>query len=258
MKTRNVWMGTALLLSALLLSACGGDSGGTTPAPAPAPTPAPTPPPPPPSEPEPEIPTATYIINAVAEESYSSNPQFQTFGFKPFPQGAGGVDPIAVLAHPAGIAPWEDGGMASPGLKTLAETGDSAALIAEGEEMGFSVIASSFGEIAGLVVATILNPDNVEGITISQDQPCLTYVQRLEPSPDWFIVVTGVCAVDDEGNWIDELPLAVLMYDAGTAEGEPYMDATGPTSPQQSIRRVELPPWDANAVTTLTVTRLQE
>ena len=121
----------AAFAAALLIASCGGDSGGTTPAPAPAPAPAPTPPPPPP-EPEPEVEMATYIVNAIPQESYSSNPQFQAFGFKPFPEGAGGVDAIALLAHPADMAPWEVGGVASEGLKMLAETGDSAALIGEG------------------------------------------------------------------------------------------------------------------------------
>ena len=249
----------AVFAAALLIASCGGDSGGTTPAPAPAPAPAPTPPPPPPEpEPEPEVEMATYIVNAIPQESYSSNPQFQAFGFKPFPEGAGGVDAIALLAHPADMAPWEVGGVASEGLKMLAETGDSAALIGAGEAMGFTVVASSFNDIAGLVLATILNPANTEGITISKDQPCLSYAQRLDPSSDWFMGFAGVCAVDEDGNWIDDVALAALMYDAGTAEGEPYMNATAPTDPQQPISKVELPPWDENAVTTITATRQQQ
>ena len=68
----------------------------------------------------------------------------------------------------------------------------------------------------------------------------------------------SVCAVDEDGNWLDEVALTANMYDAGTADGEPYMSATGPTDPQQAISRVELPPWDENAVTTITAKRKME
>ena len=247
----------AVFAAALLLASCGGDSGGTSPAPAPAPAPAPTPPPPPP-EPEPGVEMATYIVNAVPQESYSSNLQFQALGFKPFPGGAGGVEAIALLAHPADMAPWEVGGIASDGLKMLAETGDSAALIGEGEAMGFNVIASSFNDIAGLVVAALLDPNTSEGITVSLDQPCLSYAQRLDPSSDWFMGFASVCAVDEDGNWLEELALTANMFDAGTAEGEPYMAASGPTNPQQPISKVESTPWDENAVTTIRATRKAE
>ena len=248
----------AVFAAALLLVSCGGDSGSTPAALAPAPAPAPAPTPPPPT-PEPEAPEmVTYIVEAQATESYSNNPQFQLFGFKPFPEGAGGVDAIALLAHPADMAPWEVGGIASAGLKTLAETGESAALIDEGGAMGFTTVASSFNDIAGLVLAALLNPATSEGITVSLDQPCLSYAQRLDPSSDWFIGFASVCTVDEAGNWLDELALTASMYDAGTAEGEPYAGATGPTAPQQPISKVELPPWDENAVTTITARRKME
>ena len=197
----------------------------------------------------------TLSPTSIPQESYSSNPQFQAFGFKPFPEGAGGVDAIALLAHPADMAPWEVGGVASEGLKMLAETGDSAALIGAGEAMGFTVVASSFNDIAGLVLATILNPANTEGITISKDQPCLSYAQRLDPSSDWFMGFAGVCAVDEDGNWIDDVALAALMYDAGTAEGEPYMNAPRRPTLNNPLARWSCEPWDENAVTTITATR---
>ena len=255
--SRTLRSALAVFAAAFLLASCGGDSGSTPAAPAPAPAPAPTPPPAPP-EPEPGVEMATYIVNASPQESYSSNLQFQALGFKPFPGGAGGVDAIALLAHPADMAPWEVGGIASEGLKMLAETGDSAALISEGEAMGFNVIASTFNDIAGLVVAALLDPNTSEGITVSLDQPCLSYAQRLDPSSDWFMGFATVCAVDEDGNWLEELALTANMYDAGTAEGEPYMGATGPTNPQQPISKVELTPWDENAVTTITATRKAE
>ena len=237
----------AVFAAALLLASCGGDSGGstTTPAPAPAPAPAPTPPPAPPEPEEPEM--ATYDIGFTP--LFSSNPLFQLLGASPFPENAGGAENIAFFAHPVDTMLWEVGGMASAGLKTLAETvgengdGDSSALNAEAEAMGFAIVARSFSEIIAVLGA--------EEITLSHEMPCLSYAQRLNPTPDWFFGFSSACAVDEDGNWVEELSLSIVMYDAGTAEGEPYMEASGGTDPQQPITKVETPPWDTAPVSTI-------
>ena len=78
------------------------------------------------------------------------------------------------------------------------------------------------------------------------------------PSADWFISFANKCAVDEEGNWVDTLDIRAEVYDAGTAEGEPYMDATGPTDPQAPIARVTIPPWDTDAISEITGTRKPE
>lgn len=249
MKTRNIWMGIALLLSSLLLAGCGGDSGGTTPAPAPAPAPAPTPPPPPPEpDPEPEAEMRTYDIQF--RPIYSTNALFLILGAQLYPEGASADSRIAFVAHPRDTMLWEEGGIASEGLKMLAETGASAGLVAEAGDMEFVVLADHFDTIVALLGA--------QEITLSADFPCLTYAQRLMPNADWFFGFANVCALDADGNWVETLDIRVEMYDAGTAEGEAYMEATGPTDPQMPIARVMVPPWDTDAVSEITGTLQSE
>ena len=237
----------AALSAALLFASCGGDSGSTTtPAPAPAPAPAPTPAPTPDPEPEPEeAEMATYDI-ASFEPKYSTDPLFLILGAQLYPEGAASDNRIAFVAHPVDTVLWEPGGMASEGLKMLAETGDPAALLAEAEAMEFLVLASTFDEIKALLGA--------QEITLSSEAPCLSYAQALKPNPDWFFGFSSACAVDEAGDWVEDIELLVTMFDAGTADGEPYMDATGATDPQQPVTSVEIPPWDEDPVTIIKAT----
>ena len=230
----------AVFAAALLLVSCGGDSGSTPAAlaPAPAPAPAPTPPPPTPEPEEAEM--RTYDITNF-EPKYSTDPLFLLLGAQFYPQGASADNRIAFVAHPRDTTLWAVDGMASEGLKMLAETGDPAALTTEAETMDFTVMATTFDEIKAVL--------GTQEITLSEDAPCLSYAQALKPNPDWFFGFASVCALDEDGNWVEDIHLLVNMYDAGTADGEPYMDATGPTDPQQPITKVEIEPWDESPVT---------
>ena len=225
---RILWGVAGVLAAALAIANCGSDSGSTT-APAPAPTPAPTPAP----EPEPAE-MATYTIQYTPV--FSGNPLFQALGAMPFPEGVTALDPLAFFAHPVDTMLWEPGGIATEGLKMLAETGESDAMLAEAMAMEFTVLANNFG-----VITAVLGAGEV---TLSHDAPCLSYAQPLKPNADWFFGFANVCAVDEDGNWLEEVSLQTVMYDAGTAEGDPYMDATGATDPQQPIMKVETPPWN--------------
>lgn len=250
MKTRHIWMGIALLLSVLLLATCGGDSG-TTPAPPPAPAPAPAPAPTPAPEPEPELPeTATYeFTTASITPNYASpGSLLSILGAQPFPEGASSSDEVAFVAHPLGTTLWEVGGMASEGLEHLAYDGHAHDLTDEAEAMGWMVIAEDFSTVQALLAAGELE--------LSAEFPCLSYAQQLDPSPDWFIGF-NVCAIhDDNGelHWEETLEVRAEMYDAGVRDGEPYMDHTGTTDPQEPITRLMLPPWDTDAVLELTAT----
>ena len=252
MKTRTIWLGAALLFSALFLATCGGDSGGTTPAPAPAPPPAPAPAPEPEPEPEPEAEMRTYTI--VYKPNYSDNPLFLQLGAVPYPvEGTEAENEIAFVAHPLDTVLWEEGGMASEGLLHLAWDGHGHDLADEAEEMGWDVLAESFDEIIALLGA--------QEITLSSEFPCISYAQKLSPSPDWFIGFNA-CAIDADGNWMETLSVRAEVYDAGVVDGEPYMAVGGteetgpdtPTDPQEPISRVMTPPWDTDAVSEITGT----
>ena len=58
------------------------------------------------------------------------------------------------------------------------------------------------------------------------------------PSPDWFVGVSGLSLVDDEGKWIPELAVDLFPYDAGTKNGTRFSLGGVDTSPRGTIRRI--------------------
>ena len=204
---------------------------------------------------EPEAETRTYDIEY--HPNYSASPLLQLLGAQPFPEEASGDHRVALIRFPRNttfFAPAPPsrrpqrglGLVASEGLRMLAETGNPAGLLWEADFFGSSPLASTFDEITALLSAG--------EITLSEDFPCLSYFQRLIPSADWFIGFHLACAVDGNGDWLDEIEIRLEMWDAGTAEGEPYGEKIGPTNPQEPISRVMRPPWDTDAVAEISMT----
>ena len=240
-------LGIASILVAFGLASffagCGEDSSTpAAPAPAPAPPPAPTPPPPPP---EPE--TATYTF---AQPVAQLGPRVPGS----LPDGVDFAFPLAMIAHPRDAAPWTLGETASDGLKLLAETGASAALVAEAEAAGMDVIATNLGEFLQI----FLSPD--PSIEMHLERPCLTYAQAIAPSSDWFIGLSNACATDEDGRWLDGMSVDVIAHDAGTAEGEDFMVKSVDTEPREPITVLDAPPYLAAPAVAypLTATRKEE
>ena len=226
MKTPPISASRAALLAvataALALAACADDADAPAPAPTPAPAPAPAP------EPEPE--TATYTFE-------QPTPLLGPRVPGSLPMGVDFAPPLALVAHAPGEAPWILGETASDGLKLLAETGDSSALIAEAEAAEMDIIATNLGEF----FAIFLSPD--PSIELHHERPCVTYAQMIAPSSDWFVGVSGECATDADGAWLDEMGADVIVYDAGTATGEDFMFKSADSDPREPISLLDAPPF---------------
>jgi hypothetical protein len=196
---------------------------------------------------------ATYVFGpASIEANYASPGSLLTvLGAQPYPEGASAESELAFIAHPLDMMVWEEGGMASEGLEHLAYDGHAHDLTDAAEEMGWTVIAEDFDTVTAILSAGEL--------TLSAEFPCVSYAQRITPSPDWFVGF-NVCAIHDhdgEGHWEETIVVRAEMWDAGVRDGEPYMAATGETDPQEPISRVMTPPWDTEAALVITGT-LQE
>lgn len=249
----------ALALGALGLglAACGDSSTPSMPqmptAPAPAPTTPTTPTPTP--EPEPTTPEqpAEAVYDIVFSAQISSNALLQGLGAAPYPEGVTSADGLMMAEHPEDIVIWEEGGMASEGLKSLAESddGDPAALIAEAEALGAVVRWRDGMAILNLVTQS-------REITLSYSAPCVTYANAITPSPDWFVGFR-LCAVDEEGAWREEIALTAVAWDAGTDDGDDYTSEDSPSDPQQPIRQLDKAPFSpaGAAVSTITATLRQ-
>ena len=60
----------------------------------------------------------------------------------------------------------------------------------------------------------------------------------IAPSPDWFIGVSGLSLLGEDGNWVPELTVTLYPYDAGTEDGSGYSLGNPATDPLQPITRI--------------------
>lgn len=209
-----LFVGLALSLT---FAACEADD---SPAPVPAPAPAPAPEPAPEPDHDHDHEHAVYLLEEYVAQISSSETLQLLQGAEPFPEGVTTAPHIAFFAHPMDEPLWEPGGMASPGLKTLAETGDASELNDEAEMAGYEILFSgSYEEVFAWIQMSFGGEATIE---VEHDLPCFSYAQMIAPSPDWFIGFSNVCLVDENGEWLEDVELEAVAYDAGTAAGMEY------------------------------------
>ena len=68
--------------------------------------------------------------------------------------------------------------------------------------------------------------------------PLVTLVTMIAPSPDWFVGVSGLSLLDEEGDWLSSLHVELFPYDAGTEEGTEFSLSNPPTVPQGTITSI--------------------
>ena len=137
--------------------------------------------------------------------------------------------------HNDDIRFWMPGRKASDGIKAMAERGLKTPL---NEEIR---AARDEGTADRLLSGDGIprSPSSVSlDFAIRRDYTLVTLVSMVAPSPDWF---TGVSALSllEGGQWVEELTVELFAYDAGTDSGTTYNSANDPTSPRESIQRID-------------------
>jgi hypothetical protein len=118
---------------------------------------------------------------------------------------------------------------ASPGMEDMAETGATGKLIEEIEQF----IEGNYA-LAYTKAKVFDSPGQVEGVLeFTPEFSQFIFVTMIAPSPDWFVAAEGDVFVD--GQWIEELVLEVISYDAGTDSGETLTAANSDTDPKEPV-----------------------
>ena len=155
--------------------------------------------------------------------------------------------------HNAGVTFLREGGMASGGVELVAELGGTSTLATEvnrAKPNALSVLQGSGGNIDPTGSSTI-NP-----VTLTTDHPRVTLLSMVAPSPDWFVGVSGLTLLDDQGDWLASRVLNLYPWDAGTEEGTEFSLSNAATSPQGVITSLRGMGKFSNApIATLTFTR---
>ncbi len=153
--------------------------------------------------------------------------------------------------HNAEVTFLREGGMASAGVESMAELGGTPTLESEinaAMPNAFAVIEQSIAS-GGTATATV-------DITLPTDHPRVTLLSMVAPSPDWFVGVSGLTLLDDQGDWLASRVLNLYPWDAGTEEGTEFSLSNSPTSPQGVITSLRgMGKFSNEPIATLTFTR---
>jgi len=74
-------------------------------------------------------------------------------------------------------------------------------------------------------------------LEFTQEFSQFIFVSMIAPSPDWF--VTGEANLFIEGQWVDQVVLDVISFDAGTDSGNSFTAVDSDTNPNQPVSRFD-------------------
>lgn len=209
-------------LALLALAACQKEANQVAPAPTAAPATAPAP--------APVRASALYRVTFEATWSATTHASF--------PAG-GHFSPLIGLAHGAESLVFEEGQLASLGIKNVAELGNNTAL--RDEINALHGAGPAFGLLDGRSGTN--SPGTLtDTIRLDAQHPRLTVVTMIAPSPDWFAALENESLLGADGQWATRRDVPARAYDAGTDSGPTFTAPDQPTLPAAPIAPLRLPP----------------
>lgn len=175
----------------------------------------------------------TYELTFDALWSATEHPTNYPAGSWPDVPSAAHYSPIIGASHKEAMTIWELGGTAIEGVENVAETGNRAAL----ETMidGSPNVLSKILHPAGFATPETVGPLTFE---VDSDNPLVSFVTMIAPSPDWFAGVSRLDLRDGDG-FVDSLSVDLFAYDAGTEDGSGFSGDNPDTDPQGMIAMVD-------------------
>jgi hypothetical protein len=169
---------------------------------------------------------AKYKATLTAEWSSATHPDM-------FPNNPH-FSPLIGSAHAAPDLLWREGGSATKGIEVMAETGKTSDLTSEVKQAIQN--GDALAVVSGGGISTSPGAASVT-FAVSPEQPMLSLVTMIAPSPDWFIGVNSVDLIE-QGKWRERVEVDLFAYDAGTDSGATFDAADSDTSPKETITRL--------------------
>ncbi len=140
--------------------------------------------------------------------------------------------PLIGASHNDQVTFWEPGGLATPGIESMAETGATSTL---GSEFTVAMNAGNLHRrFTGTALFGLPTTEN-NALAVSVQHPRVTAVTMIAPSPDWFLGVNGV-ELFAGGVFLDNVTVDLYPWDAGTDSGLNFTSANSDTNPAEPIR----------------------
>ncbi len=182
---------------------------------------------PPASDPAAAFPsTAVYTVTFKGDWTTSVTPGGVPSGAH-FSRLIGGV-------HSDAVTFLESGGTASAGVESMAEDGAWTGLQGEVQDAGAGALSALSGDTDFIGTTT----SKTLTATLSTEHPRITLVTMVAPSPDWFVGVSGLPLLDDQGRWLRSHEVNLHPWDAGTEDGGEFSLDNLATTPQGTIESI--------------------
>jgi len=155
-------------------------------------------------------------IESTHPDDFPSNPHFSG---------------LVGASHNEQVSFWSVGELASPGIKSMAETGSKSSLELE---IGRALLNRT---VLNLISGGGINPSPGSvsvNLKVSENYPLVSLVSMVAPSPDWFVGVDSLNLMEN-GSFVDEKIVSLYAYDAGTDSGNNYTSPDDPTDPPETI-----------------------
>ena len=139
--------------------------------------------------------------------------------------------------HSSSVSFWQEGGLATEGIRRMAERGSKQPL---DDEVNRAIAAGAAQHLLSGPALDTTPASTSMNFEISQTFPLVTLVTMIAPSPDWFVGVSALPLFHD-GQWADEVRVDLYGFDAGTDSGATYRAADQETTPRAPISRLAYP-----------------
>ena len=155
-----------------------------------------------------------------------------------FPSSAH-FSPLVGMTHRSQASIWQAGQIASNGIELMAELGGTGVL---SDEIS-TIINTGHAEflLQGQGVGQSPGSTSFE-FDVSQSFPLVSLVSMIAPSPDWFVGVNSL-NLRENGDWVDQMSIDLMPYDAGTDSGVSFSSSNANTDPAQRISRITETPF---------------
>ena len=126
---------------------------------------------------------------------------------------------------------FENGTLASAGIQSMAETGQTETL--EVELRSKIEAGEGYLQILGSSLGSGVEESEIE-IEVDQTNSAITLATMIAPSPDWYVAIVNI-DLQHGGEFIKELTVEAQSYDAGTDSGTDFTSPNSPSSPKGVI-----------------------
>ena len=197
-------------------------------------------------------PTAMYQVTFNATWSQETHPH--PSGSAAFPSNSAHFSGLIGGSHNENVTFWQSGMLASLGIQQMAEFGSKGSL---SNEVNIAITAGTANEIiSGGGIGQSPGTVSIASVAMYKSYPLVTLTSMIAPSPDWFVGVSGLSLLDDQGNWVAEKTVTLYPYDAGTDSGPDYTSPNTATNPPEVIASLRgVRPFSSEPIGTLTFTR---